>query len=127
MLHHVQLHYDITINIYHLFWLHTTNYSSLITPTPTKTPVILGLLAAAEDLVYVNVESIGLSFLVYDLRVIVILCFKFAYHIIIVLSYLHNLNFPTWPPQTNRQVGHQGRAGKGEKSFDGIFPTFYGK
>ena len=63
----------------------------------------------------------------YNLRVIAILCFKFADHIIIVLSYLHILNFPTWPPppQTNRQVGHQDRAaGKGEKSFDGIFPTF---
>ena len=62
----------------------------------------------------------------YNLRVIAILCFKFADHIIIVLSYLHILNFLTWPPppQTNRQVGHQDRAGKGEKSFDGIFPTF---
>ena len=87
-----------------------------------KNAVIWDLLPAVEDLDYVSVESIGLSFLVRFAT----LCFKFAYHIIIVLSYLHILNFPSCPPppQTNRQVGHQGRAGKGEKSFDGIFPTF---
>ena len=127
MLHHVQLHYDITINIYHLFWLHTTNYSSLITLTNTdKNAVIWGLLAAAEDLVYVSVESIGLSFLVRFLTYYCHFMFQIRipyYYCIIIFTYFEfpDLATATTDQQTSRASG-QGREGR--KKFWWDFSNF---
>ena len=91
-----------------------------------KNAVIWGLLAAAEDLVYVSVESIGLSFLVRFLTYYCHFMFQIRipyYNCIIIFTYFEfpDLATATTDQQTSRASG-QGREGR--KKFWWDFSNF---